>query len=109
MFDRVARIMKAVLLCALLASCSPSAVASLLPVPTGPLVTVTTRGGECVNGPCGSTIVIERNGRVHQTAPASAELGALPANALTALDAAVCSGDFESVRTRKFTGECPTA
>jgi hypothetical protein len=109
MFDRVARIMKAVLLCALLASCSPSAVASLLPVPTGPLVTVTTRGGECVNGPCGSTIVIERNGRVHQTAPASAELGALPANALTALDAAVRTTDFETVRHRKFTGECPTA
>jgi hypothetical protein len=109
MFDRVARFMKAVLLCALLGSCSPSAVASLLTVPTGPLVTVTTRGGECVNGPCGSTIVIERNGRVHQTAPASAELGALPANALTALDAAVRSADFESVRTRKFTGECPTA
>ena len=30
--------------------CSPAAIASVLPVPSGPLVTVTTRGGECVNG-----------------------------------------------------------
>jgi hypothetical protein len=95
--------------CAILVACSPAAVASQLPVASGPLVTVTMRGGECVNGPCGSTIVIERDGRVHQTAPASAELGALPPNALTALDAAVQTTDFEAVRARKFTGECPTA
>jgi hypothetical protein len=96
-------------MCATLVACSPAAVASLLPVGSGPIVSVTTRGGECVNGPCGSTIVIERDGRVHQTAPASAELGALPPNALTALDAAVQTTDFEAVRARKFTGECPTA
>jgi hypothetical protein len=93
----------------ILAACSPAAVASLLPVASGPLVAVTTRGGECVNGPCGSTITIERDGRVHQTAPTSAELGALSANALTAVDAAVRTTDFASVRARKFTGECPTA
>jgi hypothetical protein len=93
----------------MLISCSPAPVASLLHVASGPLVTVTTRGGECVNGPCGSTVVIERDGRVHQTAPNSAELGALSANALTAVDAAVRTTDFESVRARKFTGECPTA
>jgi hypothetical protein len=90
-------------------ACSPAVVASLLPIASGPLVTVTTRGGECFNGPCGSTITIERDGRVHQTAPTSAELGALSANALTAVDAAVRTTDFESVRARKFTGECPTA
>ena len=97
------------LMCAILTACSPAAVAPLLPVASGPLVSVTTRGGECVNGPCGSMIVIERNGRVHQTTPASAELGALPANALTALDAAVRTTDFDSMRARKFTGDCPTA
>ena len=97
------------LMCVILAACSPAVVASLLPVASGPLVTVTTRGGECVNGPCGSTIVIEHDGRVHQTAPTSAELGALPANALTAVDAAVRTTDFESLRARQFTGECPTA
>jgi hypothetical protein len=109
MFESVARIMLVALMGAAVGACSTSALASLLPVPAVPLVTVTTRGGECVNGPCGSTIVIERDGRVHQTAPAPAELGALPANALTALDAAVRTTDFETVRDRKFTGECPTA
>ena len=109
MSDRFARFVFLTLIGILLGACSPAAVASLLPVASGPLVTVTTRGGVCANGPCGSTIVIERDGRAHQRALASAELGVLPANALAALDGAVRTTDFESVRARKFTGECPTA
>ena len=63
-----------------LAACqSIPAVASLVPVAAGPLVTVTVRGGECPEGACGGTTVIERDGRVHQTAPVAAELGTLPA------------------------------
>jgi hypothetical protein len=89
--------------------CSPAAIASVLPVPSGPLVTVTTRGGECVNGPCGSTIVIERDGRVHQVMPQAADLGMLPAEELGALDSAVKTTNFDAIRARKFTGECPTA
>jgi hypothetical protein len=90
-------------------ACSPAAIASVVPVPSGPLVAVTTRGGECVNGPCGSTIVIERDGRVHQVAPQAADLGALPVEALGALDGAVKTTNFDAIRTRKFTGDCPTA
>jgi len=97
------------LLCTLLTACSETAFASLLPAASGPLVTVTTRGGECVNGPCGSTIVIERDGRVHQTAPAEADLGRVSGEALGAIDAAVRTIDFGVVRSRPFTGECPTA
>ena len=93
----------------LVMACSPSAVASLLPIAAGPLVTVTTRGGECFDGPCGSTIVIERDGRIHQTAPATAELGIVPGAALAALAAAVNATDFDVVRSRPFTGECPVA
>jgi hypothetical protein len=92
-----------------LAACSPSAVASLLPIATGPLVTVTTRGGECADGPCGSTVVIERNGQVHQTVPVQATLGTVPADALAALDRAIKTSDFDAIRSRKFTGQCPTA
>jgi hypothetical protein len=106
---RIMRCVLAIMVGTTLAACSPAAVASLLPIASGPLVTVTTRGGECVNGPCGSSIVIERDGRVHQMAPTSAELGALSANALTALDTAVRTTDFDSMRARKFIGECPTA
>jgi hypothetical protein len=93
----------------LLAACqSIPAVASLVPA-AGPLVTVTVRGGECVNGPCGGTTVIERDGRVHQTKPAAAELGNLPGDILVALDSAVKATDFNVVRARPFTGECPVA
>jgi hypothetical protein len=95
-------------LAVLLAACqSVPVIASLAPVAAGPLVTVTVRGGECVNGPCGSTTVIERDGRVHQTAPTAAELGTIPDDVLTALDAAVKTADFEVIRARPFTGECP--
>ena len=99
----------AALVLAVLAACqSIPAVASLVPA-AGPLATVTVRGGECVNGPCGGTTVIERDGRVHQTEPAAAELGRLPDDVLTALDAAVKTADFDVIRARQFTGECPVA
>jgi hypothetical protein len=85
------------------------AVASLAPLAAGPLVTVTVRGGECPEGACGGTTVIERDGRVHQTAPAAADLGQVPPDVLTALDAAIKTTDFDVIRARPFTGECPTA
>lgn len=84
------------------------AVASLAPA-AGPLATITVHGGECPDGPCGGTTVIERDGRIHQTEPAAAELGQLPGDVLTALDAAVKTTDFDVVRARPFTGECPVA
>lgn len=84
------------------------AVASLAPA-AGPLATITVHGGECPDGPCGGVTVIERDGRIHQTQPAAAELGQLPGDVLTALDAAVKTTDFDVVRARPFTGECPVA
>ena len=91
----------------MLAACqSIPAVGSLVPG-SGPLVSVTVRGGECPDGPCGSTTVIERDGRVHQTAPVVAEMGALSGDLLSALDAAVRTTDFAAIRARPFTGECP--
>ena len=84
------------------------AVASLIPS-AGPLVSVTVHGGECAGGPCGSTTVIERDGRVHQTAPVPAELGRIGGDVVTAIDAAVKTTDFDALRARKFTGECPMA
>jgi hypothetical protein len=87
--------------------CSPAAVASLLPATTSPLVTVTTRGGECPEGACGSTLVVERDGRLRQTAPEEVVLGQVPADALAALDGAIRTADFAAIRSQKFTGECP--
>ncbi len=95
------------LVLALLAACSPAAVTSVLPVANGPLVTITSRGGECPEGPCGTATTIERDGRVHTTAPTAAELGTVPPNVLTALDSAIKLTDFDVIRARPFTGECP--
>jgi hypothetical protein len=98
-----------VIVAATAAACqSIPSVGSLVP-DAGPLVVVTVHGGECPEGACGATTVIERNGRVHQMEPVAAELGALPPNVLTALDAAVKTTDFDALRARKFTGECPMA
>jgi hypothetical protein len=92
-----------------LIGCSPGAIGSVLPVAVGPLVTMTTRGGECPEGMCGSAIVIERDGRVHRVAPDPAELGTVPPNALAALDTLVRTTNFDAIRARPFTGTCPMA
>jgi hypothetical protein len=81
--------------------------ASLIPDQSGPLATVTTRGGECPDGPCGSVIAIARNGQIHQLEPVPADLGEVPPEVLTALDAAVKTTDFAAIRAVPFTGECP--
>jgi hypothetical protein len=72
---------------ATLLACSPAAVASFLPAAAGPLVTVTT----------------------HETGPTATELGTVPAEVLSALDAAVKATDFGVIRSRPFTGACPVA
>ena len=91
----------------LVGGCSPSAVASLLPSTTLPLVTVTTRGGECPASACGSTLVVERDGRLRQTAPEELVLGEVTPEALAVLDGAIKTADFAAIRSRPFTGECP--
>ena len=78
-------------------------------LPAGALVTVETRGGMCVDGPCGSTIVIERDGRVHQAAKPPNDLGLVPPSPLAAIDAAIQATDFAELRSHPFTGQCPTA
>jgi hypothetical protein len=83
-------------------------VASLIPV-AGPLVTVTTRGGECVDGPCGQTVMLERDGRVHAAAKPPNDLGVVPEDQVRAVAAAIAATDFAAMRAHPFTGECPTA
>ena len=74
---------------------------------TGPLVTVTTRGGLCPEGPCGSTVILERDGRVHAGAKPPNDLGRVPAEAMAALTAAVNQTDYAALKSHPFTGECP--
>ena len=91
----------------LLLACSPGALASMLPQAQGPLVSITTRGGECPEGACGGTTVIERDGTVHITEPDPFRIGVVPPDVLAALDAAIRTTDFAAVRAVPFRGECP--
>ncbi len=108
---RVAALIAALLavLAATLVGCDLIGASPPAIIGTGPLVTVTTRGGECMDGPCGSVTVIERDGTVHSAAKPPNELGTLPPDLLTALDAAIKTTDFDAVRAVPFEGDCPTA
>ena len=75
---------------------------------TGPLVTVTSRGGECPAGECGQTFYVERDGRVHSAAKPPNDLGQVPAEAMAALTAAVNQTDYAALKSHPFTGQCPT-
>jgi hypothetical protein len=91
-----------------IAACSPGEAGSVA-AQGGPLLTVETRGGECLDGPCGSTIVVERDGTVHSADQPPTELGTVPEPRLAALDSAIKLTDFALLKARPFTGECPTA
>jgi hypothetical protein len=76
---------------------------------SGPLLTVETRGGECFAAPCGRTVMVEPDGRVHETAKPPNDLGVLPPEQLAAIADAIKLTDFAAIRAHPFTGECPTA
>jgi hypothetical protein len=96
-------------------SAAPAAVASAAlssapsSAPSGPLVTIETRGGECPEGACGSTVVIDADGRIHETAPAPLELGTLSDMTVEALATEIAKADFAELKSRPFTGTCPVA
>jgi hypothetical protein len=91
-----------VLAAGLLAGCSMTGSSA-----SGPLVSVELRGGEGAAGPCGTTVVLERDGRVHEAAKPPNELGQVPADQVAAIDAAIKLTDFAVLRSHAFTGECP--
>jgi hypothetical protein len=90
---------------ALVTACSNGV--GVVPSVSGPLLTVSTRGGECPAGPCGESVVVERDGRVHSAAKPPNELGKVPAEAMAALTAAVNQTDYAAIKSHPFTGECP--
>ena len=94
---------------AMLASACSGGTPTPRPTPAGPLVTVETRGGLCVDGPCGTTVLLERDGRVHLAAKPPNDLGTVPPATLAVLEAAITMADFAALRSHPFTGQCPTA
>jgi hypothetical protein len=92
-------------LATLVVGCSGSSIT--IPGAVGPLLTVQSRGGECFAAPCGSTVVVERDGSVHSAAKPPNALGQVPPEKLAALDAAIKATDFAVLMSHPFTGECP--
>jgi hypothetical protein len=88
---------------------SPSPTPAPTPTPTlsGPLLTIEQRGGHCMDGPCGTTLILEFDGRVHQPVKEPMELGVVEPDMLAALQQAIAEADFEEIRSHPFTEECP--
>lgn len=76
---------------------------------TGPLLTVTMRGGNCPAATCEQSVILERDGRVHAAAKPPNDLGKVSAQAMAALTAAINQTDFAALKAHPFTGQCPTA
>lgn len=99
----------AVLVLAVAAAVLPGGCALLQPAPSGPLVTIEAHGGLCPEGECRSLVAIERDGRLHRLAPDTGEMATLEPRIVTAIEVAIASTDFAALRSRPFTGTCPTA
>ena len=83
---------------------------ALVPPPAvGRLVTVEAHGGRCPEGECRRVVAIESDGLVHQLEPDEAELHRVTEETIDAYRAALSVTDFNAIRSRPFTGECPTA
>ena len=101
---RIAAVLAFLLATVALAACSGTNVQ--LPG-TGPLLTVTTRGGDCPAGACGESVIVERDGSVHSAAKPPNALGTVPAEAMATLTTAVNQTDYVALKSHPFTGECP--
>jgi hypothetical protein len=88
---------------------SPSPDPSAAPATAGRLVSVELRGGHCISGTCGSTVVLEPDGRVPAGLEPPNELGTVPAGDVTGLTDLIAATDFGAIRANPFTGTCPVA
>ena len=74
-----------------------------------PLVSVEYRGGECPSGACDRLLNIEADGRIHEVIPKDRVLGTAPPEVIDALRTEVEQADYAAIKSRPFTGTCPTA
>ena len=89
-----------------LGACTSTSTNEIVPI-AGPLLTVQMRGGMCPEGMCDNTVVLERDGKVHSADKPPNSLGLVPAGPLDALNAAITTADWSTLRSKPFTGECP--
>jgi hypothetical protein len=88
---------------------SPSPTPSPSPNPSEPLLTIESRGGHCIGGACGRTLIVEPDGRVHEAAKPPNDLGFVEPDLLAELQAAIAAADFAAIKARPFVDTCPTA
>lgn len=62
-----------------------------------------------MEGTCGTTVVIDRDGRVHYAAKPPNELGELSPELLAELNTEIETTDWAELVSHRFNGECPTA
>ena len=105
---RLAMLLSMVALAGSVGACSGAATSEIVPL-TGPLLTVQMRGGMCPEGMCDTSVVLERDGRVHSAAKPPNDLGVADPAPLNALNAAIAAADWTALRAKPFTGECPVA
>jgi hypothetical protein len=88
---------------------SPSATPGTSPTPSAPLLTIESRGGHCMGGPCGTTLIVDVDGAVHEAAKPPNDLGFVEPDLLDALKQAIAEADFAVIKARPFNDTCPTA
>ena len=100
-------------------STPPSRAPSVFPAETSPppiaspqpqaVISVETRGGACVSGPCDRLVNIEDDGRIHEVIPKDRTVGIVPKAVLEALQIEMVRADYTLIKSKPFTGTCPTA
>jgi hypothetical protein len=100
----MAHVIRVALLALVVAGCA------LVPSPADErLVTVEAHGGRCVEGECRRVFAIESDGLVHQLEPDEADIHRVTDETIDVYRAALSITDFNAIRSKPFTGECPTA
>jgi hypothetical protein len=75
-----------------------------------PLVTITFHGGLCADGAeCASSTDLNSDGTVTGDAKPPNVMGRMTPGVLAQLQAAIAAADFDAIRSKPFTGTCPTA
>lgn len=100
-------------------STAPSRAPSVFPVETSPpptaspepiaVLTIETRGGECVSGPCDRLVNFDEDGRIHEVIPKDRVVGTVPKDILEALQIEMVQANYNLLQSKRFTGTCPTA
>jgi hypothetical protein len=79
------------------------------PVVAGPLVAVTSRGGDCQGVPCDRTVTLMADGTLRLAAKEPNEVGRVPLTQVDRIRGLIAAADFPAMLARPYTSECPTA